>query len=269
MDTRDLAGAGRWATMPACAATRSGAMASRLRLDRFAAVAALLAGLAGVPSGALAQSPPAAEPGGACPGGAAPNIAVVAEVADFRYFEQLSIAELTRLGHGDAVTADHTGGKVLGLSRQGATLVLNTTRPRIEAAADGSLCVGLSDGALVYRLSTEIYLASNLAPQGCLYGQVRAHEERHAKVGQRLFTEFATAAQKAIADALAKAPFVPLTDEHLAATVAGARLRQIIDPIYQDFLQTYRKRQAIIDTSGEFARVAEACPGEQDRILGN
>lgn len=249
-------------------AAPSGPMARRPRLDRFAAAATLLAALAGAPAGASAQSAPAAGAPGACPGGAPPKIAVVADVPAFNYVERHPVAELARLRSGDAVTTDHAGGKPLGLTRQSFALALDTTKARVEPGVDGSACVGLSDGAIVFRLNTDIYLASELPPQSCLYGQVRAHEERHAKVGKRLFTEFTVELEQAIAAALAKAPFEPLADERLAAKAAGARLRRIIEPIYENFLQTYRKRQAIIDSSGEFARVAETCPGEQERFLG-
>lgn len=242
---------------------------SRSLGHRRAIIASLLAALASAPAGALAQSDPTDGPAGACPGGAPPKIAVIAEVPAFVYDEGKSIAELQRLRSGGTVIADHTGGKALGLTRQAYGVALDTTKARVEPAADGSPCVGLSDGAIVFRMSTSIFLARELQPLACLYGQVRAHEERHANVGRRLFTEFAAELEQAIAAALAKTPYVPLADEGLATTAAGARLRQIIEPIYENFQQTYRKRQAIIDSSGEFARVAEACPGEQDRVLGN
>ncbi len=228
----------------------------------------LLAVLAGAPGGALAQTDAPADSAGTCPGGASPQISVVADVSAFVYDETQSIADLQRLRSGGTVITDHAGGKPLGLTRQAYGVVLDTTKARVEPAADGSLCVGLSDGAIVFRMSTSIFLASELLPLACLHGQVRAHEERHANVGRRLFTEFAAELERAIAAMLAKAPYIPLADERQATAAAGARLQRIIEPIYENFQQTYRKRQAIIDSSGEFVRVAETCPGEQDRILG-
>jgi hypothetical protein len=45
-------------------------------------------------------------------------------------------------------------------------------------------------------------------------------------------------------------------------------LQGIIEPLYNHFRSTFRKRQAIIDTSGDFARVREACRGEQEKLIG-
>jgi hypothetical protein len=45
-------------------------------------------------------------------------------------------------------------------------------------------------------------------------------------------------------------------------------LQGIIEPLYNHFRPIFRKRQAIIDTSGDFARVREACRGEQAKLSG-
>src|SRR3546814_8734830 len=79
---------------------------------------------------------------------------------------------------------------LLGLTRQGFEVSANTTKAVALVRPDGSACVGFSDGAVVMRLTTEVLVASELAADSCLYGQVLNHEERHANVGRRLFTEF-------------------------------------------------------------------------------
>src|SRR3546814_18558727 len=104
---------------------------------------------------------------------------------------------------------------LLGLTRQGFEVSTNTTKAVALVRPDGSACVGFSDGAVVMRLTTEVLVASELAADSCLYGQVLNHEERHANVGRRLFTEFGAKADAALAEALTATPFTPaLPPEH-------------------------------------------------------
>src|SRR3546814_13292872 len=73
---------------------------------------------------------------------------------------------------------------LLGLTRQGFEVSTNTTKAKALVRPDGSACVGFSDGTVVMRLNTEIFVASELATDSCLYGQVFNHEERHDNVGR-------------------------------------------------------------------------------------
>lgn len=202
--------------------------------------------------------------GGACSITSAPRITVVADIDEFAYDHSRSIRQLGQINAASQAAAGH----VLGLTRQLFEIANDTTKTVILPRQDGSVCVGFTDGTITVGLKTLIFIVSELEPDSCLYDQVVAHEERHAKVGRRLFTEFAAKLETGIAEALRKTPFVKAVNPAVARTTAEARMREIIDPLFQDFRSVYRKRQAIIDTSGEFSRVEVACPGESRRLTG-
>ena len=216
----------------------------------------------------LVQSPPSAAQDGsastaACPD-RIPKITVVADIGEFAYDHSRSIPEIHAIEAGSQPAAGH----VLGLTRQDFAMGGETMKPLILPQEDGSICVGYTDGTMVLRLITTIFIVRELVPGSCLYDQVLAHEQRHAKVGRRLYTEFAAKLEAGIAKAFRKRPFIKVTDPAVAPAAAKARIQQIFDPIYRDFRSVYRKRQAIIDTTGEFARVEATCPGEMQRVIG-
>lgn len=202
------------------------------------------------------------KPVGACPDGPPPRINVVLDIPEPTLEHGVSLAELGRLTRKGQDAASHT----LGLTRvtSGSS---ETFRHRLVTQADGTHCLGFTDGAIILRMTTSIFVVSELTPGSCLYEQVLAHEQRHAKVARRLFTEFAASVETTLERALSATPYVPIADPAAAARLAMARLREIVEPLERDFKSTYRKRQAIIDTSGEYVRVREACPGEQEKLL--
>jgi hypothetical protein len=202
-----------------------------------------------------------------CPATPVPKLSVVVDIADYAYNHSQSVAGLGGIEQGSATTSGHDVKRMLGLTRQGFEVSANTAKAKTLVRPDGSACVGFTDGAIRMRLTTEIFIARELAPESCLYGQILNHEERHANVGRRLFTEFGAEIEAALAKTLKEAPFLPAISPTSAPQEAMARLQEIVAPLYRDFQSIYRKRQAIIDTSGEYARVAAACPGEQERAL--
>lgn len=231
----------------------------------MAAAALMLAAIAGP---ALAQDPAQGSQPLPCPAEPMPIIHVVAEVEEYAYDHALPIAKLGAIKDGSATTSGHDVARFLALTRQSFGLAGNTTKAMTLERPDGTACVGYSDGTITLRLTTVIFIASELEPESCLYGEVRGHEERHANVGRRLFREFAATVEASITAALADAPFVEAGGREAAPRIAQARMEALIEPLYRDFQSTYRKRQAIIDTSGEYARVAATCPGEQHDLLG-
>lgn len=192
-----------------------------------------------------------------------PRIAVVTDIEDYVYDHSRSIAELGKL----KPSAQTGSGHLLGLTRQQFESGGDTTEPLLLPQEDGHICVGHTDGVLVLRLRTFIFVAREVSPGSCLYEQVLAHEQRHAKVGQRLYEEFAAKLEAAINEELAKQPFIRVADPLSAIAVARSRLQDIFNPLLRDFRSVYRKRQAIIDTTGEFDRVEATCPGEAGRLI--
>lgn len=247
-------------------------------MRRALARAAVLAALLAVPlfpaasqdteqQGGAAAAPETA-PDSACPTGPVPRIRVVADIADTVYDHGKALAELNHIGARAATATGSDVQRLLGLTHQTFAIVGNALPGKVVERDDGGHCYGYGDGTITLRLTTEIFVASELPAGSCLYGQVLAHEERHAKVGRRLFGEYVATVDKAIAESLAETPFIAIDEPGVAPLAAKARLQGIIAPLYNDFKSTYRKRQAIIDTSGEFARVREACPGEQEKLTG-
>ena len=205
-------------------------------------------------------------PDTACPTGPVPRIQVIVDISDTVYDFSRPLAELNRLGARAATATGSDVSRLLGLTHQAFVASTNTAPSKVVERAGGGYCYGTGDGTITLRLATEIFIASELPVGSCLYSQVLAHEERHAKVGRRLFGEYTANVERAIAESLAEMPFIPIDAPGAAPLAAKARLEAIIKPLYNDFKSTYRKRQAIIDTSGEFARVRAACPGEQEKL---
>lgn len=233
------------------------------RLTRWLRCATPAIGLLLAPAGLpAARADDGAAPAGACPDGPQPQINVVLDIAEPTLELGISLAELGRMTRKGQDASSHT----LGLTRvtSGSS---ETFRHRLVTQPDGTHCLGFTDGAIVLRMVTNIYVVSELAPGSCLYEQVLDHEQRHAKVARRLFTEFAATVETALQRTLSQTPYVAIEDPAAANQIAAARLREIVEPLERDFKSTYRKRQAIIDTSGEYVRVREACPGEQEKLL--
>ncbi len=242
--------------------TRFPFLSGPLRSAALATVFALAAVAAQAQDEGQAEAPAAS-----CPVTPVPKLSIVVDIADYVYNHDRSLTEIGSIRQGSATTSGHDVKRILGLTRQGFEVSANTTKAMALVRPDGSACVGFSDGTVVMRLTTEIFVASELAPDSCLYGQVLNHEERHANVGRRLFTEFGAKVETVLQEALTGTPFIPAASAETAPQEAMVRLREIVAPLYRDFQSVYRKRQAIIDTSGEYARVAAACPGEQERAL--
>lgn len=237
--------------------------APRPFLSRLAGTLVAMAWLCLLVSGPAASGQDAPEPTAGC-GTDIPVIKVTTEIAEIAYDHSLPIAVLNRAnGRGEAAS-----GHVLGLTRQLYTGSIPAIGIVIRPQPEGGFCVGYDDGTMVLRLQTDIFIGSELEAGSCLYDQVLAHEQRHAKVGQRLYREFAAKLEAGLEAALRKQPFIRVASEAEAAGAARARLTEIYDPLYRDFRSVYRKRQAIIDTSGEFERVRAACPGEAARLMG-
>ena len=234
---------------------------------RTAVLAALLAAAPAAAQDTEQAAGQEAAPDAACPTGPVPQIRVITDIADTVYDFSRPLAELNHIGSRAATATGNDVQRLLGLTHQAFVTGTNTAPGEVVERAGGGYCYSSGDGTITLRLVTAIFVASELPAGSCLYGQVLAHEERHAKVGRRLFGEYAANVEKAIAESLAETPFIAIDEPGVAPLAAKARLEAIIKPLYNDFKSTYRKRQAIIDTSGEFARVREACP-EQQEMLG-
>lgn len=238
------------------------------KLRGVARLAALATALSSGPAAAQqAADEPDAAAEASCPTQPVSTLSVVVDIADYAYDHSRSVAELGNIERGSETTSGHDVKRMLGLTRQGFNITIDTARAMTVPRSDGGLCVGFTDGAIRMRLTTEIYLVRELPKGSCLYNEILNHEQRHANVGKRLFTELGGHIEAALAGALKSRPFVPIASREAAGAAALAMLQEIVGPYYKDFQSTYRKRQAIIDTSGEYARVAAACPGEQQRVL--
>jgi hypothetical protein len=234
----------------------------------IARLAVLAMALSSAPAAAQqAEGEPAPAVAASCPTQPVSTLSVVVDVADYVYDHSRSVAELGHIERGSATTSGHDVKRMLGLTRQGFNITIDTARAMTMPRSDGGLCVGFTDGTIRMHLTTEIYLVRELPRGSCLYNEVLNHEQRHANVGKRLFTQLGGHIEAALAGAIKSRPFIPIDSREAAGPAALAMLQEIVGPYYKDFQSTYRKRQAIIDTSGEYARVAAACPGEQQRVL--
>lgn len=200
---------------------------------------------------------------GRCPIGPAPRVAIVADIAAPRYDFSLDIAALTafeRIGHARAGAVDF---ELLGLTVHEYDLAGVESPPAEIHDAGGTTCAGLAAAELPMRMTATVYVAREFVPGTCMHQVVLDHENRHQETARRLFTAFAADATRYLAADLEERPFVQISTPGVAEAAAKARVMAAIDAAYPAFVESYEREQREIDTTSEYARIANACAAVQ------
>jgi hypothetical protein len=155
----------------------------------------------------------------------------------------------------------HHGGRTLGLYR--AELSAKWQVRLGGDASGGESCRRVERVAVELALKERvIYIVRARAPGSCGYDSVLAHERKHQAADEALLAEFrprfAAAAAQATAALYAAAAASPAAGKALEARISAgvdAALRAVFAALGAE----RRRRQAEIDSPGEYRRVRAAC----------
>lgn len=214
----------------------------------------------------LATTAQAAEP--ACPAAPIPHLRVDIVPQEPVYDRSLMAGELRTLDASASPDWLRGRGKLLGFTQHRIAVDFGAlTAITAPAAAAGGTCVGFRDGTLALLASVTIHLAAEIPVGSCLDRETVAHELKHHERGLQLLDAHARDLEARFAEALAEQPFVLAAAGDAAAAAIG-RLRQIMEPARREFDDSYVSAQLALDTPREYQRILDACPGEQQRLLG-
>ena len=223
---------------------------------------ALLAGIAAAPAAGAA----------ACPAAPAPAAPAADEPLDIVYDRSKTSAEIEAIGNSATPDWLRGRGRLLGQTEHQIGLDLRALQwfagPAAGTDPEGGLCVGFRDGTVTLVVATTIYIDRDIPVDSCLSREVVTHEWKHHDLALRLLDEHARDLEASFAAALAEAPLVPAPSADAAQATATARLREIMAPARAAFDAVYEREESAIDTREEYQRVLDACPGEQQRLLG-
>lgn len=200
------------------------------------------------------------EAAGACPSEPVPEVTIVADMPPVVYDYSYDVESLTafeKLGKARTSSAEF---ELLGLAVHDFDPAAETDlRPYIRESA-GLVCAGFESSEVHLHMSSQIYVANDFPKGTCLYEEILAHEERHHEVARRLFTEFAADATRRLAEDLRSRPFLQVSGPWEGRSASQARLERAIAAAYVGFIERYEIEQGAIDTTEEYARIANACP---------
>lgn len=168
-----------------------------------------------------------------------------------------SYRSLTNLGSAQA----RPGQQVLGLTRGNATVRFTSNTPAIVDASQRWECAS-PQIVLTYGFSPmTVYVAREFPPGSCAHKEIHEHEMRHVQAYRTHQAEL----EKTLADTL-NARFATGAPWRGPAGQSMARLQDELNerwlPYVQRELRKVDTAQALIDTSEEYERVANACDGE-------
>lgn len=168
-----------------------------------------------------------------------------------------SYRSLTNLGAAQA----RPGQQVLGLTRGNATARFASNTPSIVDGGQRWECTS-PQIVLTYGFSPmTVYVAREFPPGSCAHKEIHEHEMRHVQAYRKHQADI----EKTLAETL-NARFATGAPWRGPAGQVTARLQDELNerwlPYVQRELRKVDAAQALIDTSEEYERVANACDGE-------
>lgn len=226
-----------------------------MRPPRILALAVLAAAACG--RGAPASGP-------ACPhdetlGREAPFEVVIAS-APTRIRRDLDLAGLTRIQGAETLGP---GGKLEGLTVVEHQLAYKTGIALSKPLFGGPACAWIDKLTVdLTPKSITIYVPSDYPEDGCESEQILAHERQHEDIHRDTLAEYADLMRRA----LGKADWLPARGTPLAVAdraEAERRVEEMVDkitkPVYGDFKEELKKRQAVLDVPENYNWVSLRC----------
>lgn len=132
--------------------------------------------------------------------------------------------------------------------------------------ADGRVCA-VADRVTIVLAHVEhaIRIAEEIPPQGCLWREVLAHEQRHVAVNRATLAQAEQALRGAVTD-WARRATARAANAEAATGQLQAGLRQAVEPHLAAMRRARLEGHGRIDTAAEYDRLARVCPGDQRRL---
>jgi len=195
-----------------------------------------------------------------CPSYPDVPINVVTQFDQPVYDYSQDIAALQRLS-GDERHTIHES-LTLGLTRYDPVMEFHVPI-RAEQLANGLACgfVDHVDVTIGYKDVT-VFIASEIPQDSCGFDQVMAHEQKHIDVNRQILAEYAPRIEGELKDYLRLNGVFKELHPDYALSLLQDRLQVILNGIIADMMTENQRRQQMVDSRAEYARVSASCNGQ-------
>jgi hypothetical protein len=126
-----------------------------------------------------------------------------------------------------------------------------------DPRADGSYCWSAKTIEIALRASNTVFIASEIPREGCLWREVRQHEERHVAVNRALLPRFAELIRPALQDVGRRT--IAASSADAAKAFFEKAVNDASDAAQRKFESSINAHHSEIDTPEEYGRVSNAC----------
>lgn len=223
--------------------------------------AAVLAAVAVWASPAVAQTP------AGCPALGPAQVVLEPMDAPLRYDTVRSAAQLTAMPGRAPSPLGRQAGRALGL-----TAAEFAARSRFQMVFQqqpgGVVCGALKTLTISFGYARRtVYIARELPPQSCIYGEVMGHEMEHVAIDDRLLAEFRPRFQQQMEGLVEQLRPVQGRSADQVARAIQRSVESVINRSLDEFGRERDRRQARLDTVEEYTRVSQSCGGELNRYM--
>lgn len=226
--------------------------------------------LMGAVSGALFALPAAAQglgQGVSCSAFPPATVSLDVILAPIQRDDGLSIPQLTRTPGRTPGPAGAAHGHVLGLTqaRYGEQSQVSAL---FQPMPDGSFCASANTLTVSFGFQQRIvHIARELPPGSCIHGEVLAHEMKHVAVDEAWLREYTPLIRRRLDEAAARMAPVRSRSQQQAMGAIRRPLEAAMRSAMQEFGRERDRRQALVDTAEEYARIRQVCNGEVAKYL--
>ena len=129
-------------------------------------------------------------------------------------------------------------------------------------------CLGLHSAEIDVGFSRSVLSVARELPRGsCIFREAYDHEMRHRKADIDLLNADFPKIQRIITEAARNLPTGRTSDEKSSADMLGKRLGAVVKTTVSQLERRRETIQSKIDSTEEYARLAQACGGELPKLL--
>lgn len=129
----------------------------------------------------------------------------------------------------------------------------------------GTYCWSAKSIEISLRASNTVYIAGEIPRDGCLWREVRQHEDRHVAVNRAFFPRLAELIRPALLDISRRT--ISASSADAAKAFFGKAVNDAIDAAQRDFEAAINECHGDIDTPEEYGRVSNACGETEMRAI--
>ena len=129
--------------------------------------------------------------------------------------------------------------------------------------SDGLTCVHVKNVEVTVGYEDVTVFIAREFPEGtCGFDEIMAHEQKHIAVNQAILDEYTPRIQAELANYLRTEGVRQETDMKYAAQLIKGRLSAIVKSMMDEMTEENARRQRLVDSPQEYARIAGACNGQ-------